>query len=356
MGMGKKGSKQTDDWLDAKRRCRLSDEEVRMARKLGFKPRGLIKNIPAKSQPWKAPVREWIRGLYAKRFGKARDPDLDRGKRGSSRLPTQTAPDPPPHEDLLPQYDTVNEEPYFVRESDGRIFSLEQAGQYLEEWDPGKELDEEDSLNLDEIDFEDDFEASQREIDSKDRHMLRRQKQFRMAAEAVAATMSQLPAVEKIAVFGSAACALEREVPRFREFRRARIEPWHECKDVDLAVWVSNLDHLKALQKARSRALNELMADRNIGVAHHQVDVFLLEPGTNRCLGRLCCFGQCPKGKKECLVEGCGRTRLLRQHEDFIFDWPSGPQDSVVLHDKNSDGPDCLREDHASTSVEEDAL
>ena len=50
-------------------------------------------------------------------------------------------------------------------------------------------------------------------------------------------------------------------------------------------------------------------------VAAHQVDVFVLEPGTDRCLGRLCGFNACPKGKRERLVPGCGGTPFLRQHE-----------------------------------------
>ena len=70
--MGKKPGKNGDEWQEAKRRCRLSDEEIRMAKELGMRPRSLIKNIPAKSQPWKAPVSEWIRDLHAKRFGDAR--------------------------------------------------------------------------------------------------------------------------------------------------------------------------------------------------------------------------------------------------------------------------------------------
>ena len=73
--MGKKSGKSDDEWQEAKRRCRLSDEEVRMAKELGIKPRSLIKNIHAKSQPWKAPVNEWIRDLYAKRFGESRRPE-----------------------------------------------------------------------------------------------------------------------------------------------------------------------------------------------------------------------------------------------------------------------------------------
>jgi hypothetical protein len=44
-------NRQNDDaWAEAQRRCGLSDEEVRMAKELGFKPKSLIKNIPSPSQ------------------------------------------------------------------------------------------------------------------------------------------------------------------------------------------------------------------------------------------------------------------------------------------------------------------
>jgi hypothetical protein len=55
------------EWAEAAQRCRLSSEEVRMARELGFKPRGLIANIPNKAEPWKAPVAAWLHELYKKR-------------------------------------------------------------------------------------------------------------------------------------------------------------------------------------------------------------------------------------------------------------------------------------------------
>ncbi len=54
-------------WAEAARRCRLSPADVRMAKELGFKPRSLLKNLPSPQQPWKAPVAEWVRELYAKR-------------------------------------------------------------------------------------------------------------------------------------------------------------------------------------------------------------------------------------------------------------------------------------------------
>ena len=54
-------------WAEAAQRCRLSPADVRMAKELGFKPRSLLKNQPSPQQPWKAPVAEWVRDLYAKR-------------------------------------------------------------------------------------------------------------------------------------------------------------------------------------------------------------------------------------------------------------------------------------------------
>ena len=53
-------------WAKAKTLCRLSADDVRKAKKLGMRPRALIGNIPSPSQQWKAPVRFWLRDLYAK--------------------------------------------------------------------------------------------------------------------------------------------------------------------------------------------------------------------------------------------------------------------------------------------------
>jgi hypothetical protein len=58
--------KRDEDWAEAKRRCRLNQDDIRMAKELGMNPRSLIKNIPSKSQQWKAPVKYWIRDLYEK--------------------------------------------------------------------------------------------------------------------------------------------------------------------------------------------------------------------------------------------------------------------------------------------------
>ena len=56
-----------DLWKQAKAKCRLNAEEIELAKKLGLNPKSLIKNIPSKSQPWKAPVGVWLREIEAKR-------------------------------------------------------------------------------------------------------------------------------------------------------------------------------------------------------------------------------------------------------------------------------------------------
>jgi len=38
--------KRDQDWVEAKRRCQLNQEDIRKAKELGLNPRKLIKNIP----------------------------------------------------------------------------------------------------------------------------------------------------------------------------------------------------------------------------------------------------------------------------------------------------------------------
>lgn len=58
-------------WQEAKRKCRLNNEDIELAKRLGLNPRSLIKNIPNKSEPWKAPVKIWLHEIDAKRQKKA---------------------------------------------------------------------------------------------------------------------------------------------------------------------------------------------------------------------------------------------------------------------------------------------
>lgn len=160
---------------------------------------------------------------------------------------------------------------------------------------------------------------SRRQIAEADALQLRRQGDFRAAADAVTAKLAAFAEVRRVALFGSVSRPLEREVPRFLEFRQHGIEILHEPKDVDLSVWLSQTSNLAAIGRARNLAVSELHVRTRIGVANHQVDVFLLDHASGRYLGRLCPFSTCPKGKRECLVRHCGEVPFLRRHEHFVF-------------------------------------
>jgi hypothetical protein len=274
------------EWAEAKRRCRLSADDVKMAKALGFQPRSLIKNTDPRER-WKAPVRVWVRDLYFKRFG-----TLIGAEQKPPRRPEHPAELPVEH---------FEEEPWPAIEIDtgGRGRSIDQ------------------------------------EAEEDNRYRAQRHEQFRAAAKYVTAALARLEEVRKVVLFGSVAAPLRKEPARFRKFARAGIELWHDCKDVDLAVWTSDVGRLKTLQKARSRALADLYRDTGIGVAHHQVDIFLMAPGTDRYLGRLCTYGECPKGKPDCRVPGCGAAPFLKQHEDFMLDPGSfAAGKAVVLFDR----------------------
>ena len=148
--------------------------------------------------------------------------------------------------------------------------------------------------------------------------MLDRLRQFRMAADVVTEAWTTFPEVQAVAVIGSVANGLWKEVPRFREFRREQIEVWHECKDLDLALWIDSQGRLGELRRAGIRALrNAYESGTGMSVASHQLDIFLFEPGSDRYLGRLCRFNQCPKGKRDCLVPGCGAIPFNKRVAEF---------------------------------------
>lgn len=65
------GSKE-ELWNEAKKKCRLNNDDIRVAKEMGLNPKSLIKNIPNKKEQWKAPVKVWIREMYEERQEKAR--------------------------------------------------------------------------------------------------------------------------------------------------------------------------------------------------------------------------------------------------------------------------------------------
>ena len=274
-------------WADAKRLCNLSAEEVQMAKELGFQPRSLIKNRPAPSQQWKAPVRVWVRDLYERKIG-SRQKASPPGPPPEFRKPADSWPDKPE----IPELVLVEKDLAWTWDDD----------HIPHDFGPPSDEDMEQENTL----------------------MLRQQCLFRWAAESVAIAMSELPEVQAVMAFGAVARPLKRN------------QILHQCADLDLAVWLAGISDLKMLKNAMSRGLSTVQDTPYGGVAHHQVDVHILDSGTGDYRGRLCGFRECPKpGKSQCRVQDCGAQPFLRQLEGFR--WNSGrflSEPRVTLFDR----------------------
>ncbi len=71
----RKPNQKMQAWIDARKRHHLSHAQVQMARELGMNPRKLGGLDNHDQQPWKMPLRQYIKHLYFKRFGKEQ-PDV----------------------------------------------------------------------------------------------------------------------------------------------------------------------------------------------------------------------------------------------------------------------------------------
>jgi hypothetical protein len=63
--------KKLEKWIIARKKHKLSDKHVQMARELGLNPDKLGKIDNHKQEPWKAPLKEFIEEIYFKRFNKS---------------------------------------------------------------------------------------------------------------------------------------------------------------------------------------------------------------------------------------------------------------------------------------------
>ena len=88
-------------------------------------------------------------------------------------------------------------------------------------------------------------------------------------------------------------------------------------------------------KRSRFRPGLEVLEDRLTPTA--PVPPVIIEPDTDRYLGRLCTFKTCPfEDKDECRVPGCGASRFLQQHEGFSLAPGSlAPEKIRVLFDRS---------------------
>lgn len=85
------GKQKLQDWVEARRRFRLSDAHVQMARELGMNPKQLGKVDNHDQERWKAPLPEFIERLYEKRFGRARPSVVVSVEQGAEAAATKKA-------------------------------------------------------------------------------------------------------------------------------------------------------------------------------------------------------------------------------------------------------------------------
>ena len=62
-------------WIDAKKKFRLSNTHIQMARELGMNPKKFGSLANHKQERWKAPLPEFIEDIYFKTF-KKETPDV----------------------------------------------------------------------------------------------------------------------------------------------------------------------------------------------------------------------------------------------------------------------------------------
>ncbi len=167
---------------------------------------------------------------------------------------------------------------------------------------------------------------------------LQKYRDFRPAVDLVVEAWCRHSDVAALSVVGSVARAPWKEVPRFQTYRREGIELWHECGDLDLAVWLYAKRDLDGLRKAKNEVVAGYRNSLGGGVASHQVDAFPLDASTSSYHGRLCQFNRCPKpGKMECLVPGCGSTPFLKKVRGFQWHQATIAEDrSVRLFDRST--------------------
>ena len=64
-----------NNWIEAKKKFKLSDTHIQMAQELGMNPKKFGSLSNHKQEPWKVPLPDFIEDIYFKRFKKDK-PDV----------------------------------------------------------------------------------------------------------------------------------------------------------------------------------------------------------------------------------------------------------------------------------------
>ena len=74
--MEKKTADKHQIWIDVRKRYRLSNVHIQMAREPGMNPKKFGKIANEKQEPWKTPLPAFIEHIYLERFGRNKPVDV----------------------------------------------------------------------------------------------------------------------------------------------------------------------------------------------------------------------------------------------------------------------------------------
>jgi hypothetical protein len=286
----KRHASRTPTWSSLKV-AGLSERHVLMAQELGLEAKNIQNRFHETRSSSDLLLLEWIEDVFLEKFGRCFPVD-------ESALPALQAEHP--SDDIFPidEQKIMNDYLYdhaIVAGSDDEPEWYGEVGRLIEE-------------------AEKNTPVTRGEIAREDLCMLRRQDQFRKAARLLTKKLADMPPVRKVVLFGSVALPLWKEVPMHSRMHSRRIKIFHECENIDLAVWVSTPSIAATIRRAHSAVVNELLDNEvHFEIAHHFFSTHLIDDLTGKYHGMVCHYGQCPKRQKEvCRVPGCGEHKFVR--------------------------------------------
>lgn len=267
-------------WSQMNDRGDLQERHAQMAIDLGMTAGFIVQEHATAADRGDSILLEWVEDRFFAKHGHY-SPVCD-------ETPETQAEHPAENSLLTDHFEAISQMCYErgIREDDDEAFQL--AGELIEQREQATPV-------------------SYGEIYEADQRMLRRQADFRNAARAVTERLAAMPEVQQVLLFGSVALPLWKEVPHHKRLRQRNIRIFHECANIDMAVWVSSPAKAELMRKACSQVVNDL-ARKNIylSIAHHSFSIHLIQETDDQYLGMVCHFNKCPKHKRECEVPGCG--------------------------------------------------
>ncbi len=277
-------------WHGLKDQGLLTERHVLMAQALGMKAESILTEHHAAADSKDLLLLEWIEDRHFAAFGTVVPVDENATPDAQQEHPAENT--------LLPDPLKIIEDYQHQRDLDSEDIDTDSEGEEMD-----RRIRESEQTTP----------VSYGEIYEEDQHMLKRQEDFRKAARLLTQKLSIMPEVTKVVLFGSTALPLWKEVPRFQRLRTRHIKIYHECANIDLAIWVTTTSRASDIRKLAPATVNDLLAnDRHLSVAQHHFSMHLIDQATGRYLGMVCHYNQCPKHKPACQVPGCGSQKFVQ--------------------------------------------